>query len=57
MNDALTLPFFTQGPSSYSPTPPFPDNYDTQFSNPDDFYSNGYDLDGNDGDAPGLVLN
>ena len=58
MNDALTLPFFTQGPSSYSPTPPFPDNYDGQFANgQDDFYSGSYDLDTSDGDASGLVLN
>lgn len=63
MNESLTLPFFTGGSSSYPPTPPFPDNFDSGFtSSQDDFasYSNGYDLDadGVEGDtASGLVLN
>jgi len=63
MNESLTLPFFTGGSSSYPPTPPFPDNFDSGFtSSQDDFasYSNGYDLDTDGVDevaATGLVLN
>lgn len=46
MNDALTLPFFQSTSSSYSHTPPFPDNYDGTFTNNgDDFYGGSYDLD------------
>lgn len=56
MNDALTLPFFTQSSSSYPPTPPFPDNYEGTFTNnTDDFYSSGYDIDAHDAETNGIM--
>lgn len=58
MNDALTLPFFTAQGSSYPPTPPFGDSYDSTYTNSqDEFYTHGYDLDSHDDPTSGLILN